>query len=95
MIKAENISKQFNGLEVLKNVSLEVIPQLLDTYEDLGIKTGIGIIDTITKIPFNILNRTTSTNNVLDPTKVVYTTLQNASSIAGLFLTTDCVIANK
>ena len=79
----------------LKNVSLEVIPQLLDTYEDLGIKTGIGIIDTITKIPFNILNRTTSTNNVLDPTKVVYTTLQNASSIAGLFLTTNCVIANK
>ena len=24
MIKAENISKQFNGLEVLKNVSLEI-----------------------------------------------------------------------
>ena len=79
----------------LKNVSLEVIPQLLANCEDLGIKTGISIIDNITKIPFNILNRTTSTNNVLDPTKVVYTTLQNASSIAGLFLTTNCVIANK
>jgi chaperonin GroEL len=30
---------------------------------------------------------------VLDPTKVTRTALQNASSIAGLMLTTDCMVA--
>jgi chaperonin GroEL len=32
---------------------------------------------------------------VIDPTKVARTALENASSIAGLLLTTDCIIADK
>ena len=32
---------------------------------------------------------------VVDPTKVVRTTLQNAASISGLLLTTDCAIADS
>jgi chaperonin GroEL len=32
---------------------------------------------------------------VIDPTKVVRTALQNAASIAGLLLTTECVVAEK
>jgi chaperonin GroEL len=31
---------------------------------------------------------------VLDPTKVTRTALQNAASIAGLMLTTDCMVAD-
>ena len=31
---------------------------------------------------------------VLDPTKVTRTALQNAASIAGLMLTTECMIAD-
>ena len=32
---------------------------------------------------------------ILDPTKVTRSALQNAASIAGLFLTTEAVIADK
>jgi chaperonin GroEL len=32
---------------------------------------------------------------VIDPTKVVRTALQNASSVAGLLLTTEAIIAEK
>jgi chaperonin GroEL len=34
-------------------------------------------------------------NGVIDPTKVVRTALQNASSVAGLMLTTETLIAEK
>ena len=32
---------------------------------------------------------------IIDPTKVTRTSLQNAASIAGLMITTECVIADK
>jgi chaperonin GroEL len=32
---------------------------------------------------------------ILDPTKVLRTALQNAASVAGLLLTTECVVAEK
>jgi chaperonin GroEL len=32
---------------------------------------------------------------IIDPTKVTRTALQNAASIAGLMITTECVIAGK
>jgi chaperonin GroEL len=32
---------------------------------------------------------------IVDPTKVTRSALQNAASVAGLMLTTECVIANK
>lgn len=34
-------------------------------------------------------------SGVIDPTKVTRTALQNASSIAGLLLTTECVVVEK
>jgi chaperonin GroEL len=34
-------------------------------------------------------------DGVIDPAKVVVTALRNAASIAGLLLTTDCLIAEK
>lgn len=32
-------------------------------------------------------------SGIIDPTKVVVTALQAAKSVAGLFLTTECIIA--
>jgi len=32
---------------------------------------------------------------IIDPTKVTRTALQNAASIAGLMITTECVITDK
>jgi len=34
-------------------------------------------------------------SGVIDPTKVTRTALQNAASIAGLMLTTECVVAER
>ena len=34
-------------------------------------------------------------DGVIDPTKVVRTSLQNAASVASLMLTTDCMVAEK
>ena len=35
------------------------------------------------------------TSGVIDPTKVTRTALQNAASIAGLLLTTECVVVER
>jgi chaperonin GroEL len=32
---------------------------------------------------------------IMDPTKVVRSALQNAASVAGLLLTTECIVADK
>lgn len=34
-------------------------------------------------------------SGIIDPTKVVRTALENAASVAGMFLTTECIIINK
>ncbi len=34
-------------------------------------------------------------SGILDPAKVTRSALQNAASIAGLFLTTECVVTDK
>ena len=34
-------------------------------------------------------------SGIVDPTKVVRSALQNAASAAGMFLTTECVVAEK
>ena len=34
-------------------------------------------------------------SGVIDPTKVVRSALENSSSIAGLILTTECIISEK
>ncbi len=80
----------------LKNVSEKLRDELIGKYKDDGIITGINIVCNVCKIPFYILNRTVVNEGiVLDPVKVIYVALQNASNIAGLFLTTNCIIANK
>jgi Chaperonin GroEL (HSP60 family) len=55
------------------------------------------LINKCAHIPYDFLNRNIEKNpkEIIDPVKVVYTTLQNANSVAGLFLTTNCVIVNK
>ena len=40
-------------------------------------------------------NPTITKDGVIDPTKVTRTALQNAASIAGLLLTTECVVVEK
>lgn len=63
---------------------------------DKDVHAGIDLVDRVCNIPKTILGRDSSDKSeVIDPVKVVYTTLQNANSVAGLFLTTNCVIVNK
>ena len=80
----------------LYNISEEVYMKHRQLSYDKDVQAGIDLIERVCNIPRTILGRDfTNKEEVIDPVKVVYTTLQNANSVAGLFLTTNCVIVNK
>lgn len=80
----------------LHNISEEVYMKHRQLSYDKDVQAGIDLIERVCNIPRTILGRDfTKKEEVIDPVKVVYTTLQNANSVAGLFLTTNCVIVNK
>jgi chaperonin GroEL len=80
----------------LKKISNRICEDLSQECPYEGVRAGIQVINTVCNIPFTLLNRVVENkDNIIDPVKVVYTTLQNANSVAGLFLTTNCVIVNS
>lgn len=80
----------------LAQVSEEVTDIIKELDIDNDTIAGINLINKVCKIPKETLNRNSDIDSkILDPVKVVCTTLQNANSVAGLFLTTNCVIVNK
>lgn len=80
----------------LAQVSEEVTNVIKELDIDNDTIAGINLINKVCKIPKETLNRNSEIDSkILDPVKVVCTTLQNANSVAGLFLTTNCVIVNK
>lgn len=81
----------------LAQVSEEINKTIKELVDDNDIIAGINLINKCAHIPYDFLNRNIEKNpkEIIDPVKVVYTTLQNANSVAGLFLTTNCVIVNK
>ena len=58
-----------------------VVQQVLSSKGNSGYNVATGNYEDLVKA------------GVIDPTKVTRTALQNAASIAGLILTTDCAIA--
>lgn len=86
------------GAGVTLSTCTEVInAELLNPILDSGIKLGMTLMKKIIQVPYDILNVSTGEElkRVVDPVRVVYVALQNATSIANLFLTTNCVIVNK
>ena len=72
--------------QILKNAGLnssEIIQEVLQHSERMGynVKTG-KIVDMIE-------------NGIIDPKKVTRTAIENASSVVGMILTTECMVVNK
>nr|ASQ39805.1 chaperonin GroEL [Glaucocystis sp. BBH] len=85
------------GMIVAKSLSAP----LKRIVENAG-QNGAVIVEQVKSKPFNIgYNATTDTftdlleEGIVDPAKVTRSALQNASSIAAMVLTTECIVVNK
>ncbi|RMG59414.1 MAG: chaperonin GroEL [Deltaproteobacteria bacterium] len=90
--------EQKAGADIVKRALLAPAMQIA---ENAG-KDGAVVVDKILNLKGNNgYNAATDTfedmmkAGILDPTKVTRTALQNAASIAGLMLTTECMVAEK
>jgi chaperonin GroEL len=96
-LKGEN-DDQNTGIAIIKRALEEPLRQIV---ENAGFE-GSVIVQKIKdgKDDFGFNAQTNKYENllkagVIDPTKVARIALENASSIAGIFLTTECVVAEK
>ena len=100
-VVAERIGGQVNettGIEIVRRAVEEPLRQIV---ANAG-KEGAVIVQRVKEgqADFGYNARTDSFENlyasgVIDPAKVARVALENAASIAGMFLTTECVIADK
>ncbi|MDR1372875.1 MAG: chaperonin GroEL [Dysgonamonadaceae bacterium] len=96
-LKGEN-EDETTGIEIVKRAIEEPLRQIV---ENSG-KEGAVVVQKVKegKADFGYNARTDVYENlykagVIDPTKVTRVALENAASIAGMFLTTECVISEK
>ena len=96
-LKGEN-EDETTGIEIVKRAIEEPLRQIV---ANAG-KEGAVVVQTVKegKADFGYNARKDEYENffaagVIDPAKVTRVALENAASIAGMFLTTECVIADK
>ena len=96
-LKGANEDEQ-TGIEIIKRAIEEPLRQIV---ANAGVE-GAVVVQKVKegKGDFGYNDRTDRFENmyaagVIDPAKVARVALENASSIAGMFLTTECVIADK
>ena len=96
-LKGDNDDEN-TGIQIIRRAIEEPLRQIV---ENAGVE-GAVIVQKVKdgKGDFGYNARTGEFENffatgVIDPTKVTRVALENASSIAGMFLTTECVIADK
>ncbi len=96
-LKGEN-DDETTGIEIVKRAIEEPLRQIVG---NAG-KEGAVVVQKVRegKADFGYNARTDQYENlyktgVIDPTKVARVALENAASIAGMFLTTECVITDK
>jgi chaperonin GroEL len=96
-LKGEN-DDETTGIEIVKRAIEEPLRQIVD---NAG-KEGAVVVQKVKegKDDFGYNARTDVYENlcrtgVIDPAKVARVALENAASVAGMFLTTECVVAEK
>ena len=70
----------------MENAGLEgsvVVQKVREGEGDFGFNARTGVYENMRQ------------SGIIDPTKVTRVALENAASIAGMFLTTECVIVDK
>ncbi len=96
-LKGEN-SDENTGIAIIRRALEEPIRQIV---ENAGIEGSIVVQKVLEgKDDFGFNARTDKFENlletgVIDPTKVARIALENAASVAGMFLTTECVVAEE
>ena len=96
-MKGDN-DDETTGIEIVKRAIEEPLRQIVD---NAGVEGAVVVqIVKDCKGDFGYNARTNTYENffaagVIDPAKVTRVALENAASIAGMFLTTECVIADK
>ncbi|SHF21204.1 chaperonin GroEL [Dysgonomonas macrotermitis] len=96
-LKGEN-DDETTGIEIVKRAIEEPLRQIVN---NCG-KEGAVVVQKVRegKANYGYNARTDvyedlAASGVIDPTKVTRVALENAASIAGMFLTTECIIADK
>ena len=96
-VKSDNVDEK-TGVNIVKRALEEPLRQIV---ENAGLE-GSVVVQRIKegKADFGYNARTEKYENlfesgVIDPTKVARIALENAASIAGMFLTTECVLVDK
>ena len=96
-LKAAN-DDEATGIDIIKRAIEEPLRQIVD---NAG-KEGAVVVQKVMegKADFGFNARTETYENlfaagVVDPAKVARVALENAASIAGMFLTTECVLVEK
>jgi len=102
MVNVKGVNKdQIKGIEIIVDSLSSPIYQILKNggYESLRANKVIkSLLERDFNIGFDIKNELEVdmvANGIIDPFKVVRNCIENATSIAGLILTTECVINNK
>jgi chaperonin GroEL len=96
-VKGDNADED-TGIAIIKRALEEPIRQIV---ENAGIEGSIVVQKVLDgKDDFGFNARTDKYENlfetgVIDPTKVARIALENAASVAGMFLTTECVVAEE
>ena len=97
LLEGENAAVQA-GINIIK----EAVKKPLYQISSNAGKDGSVIVQKVLESgPHHGYNAKTETfenlkkSGIIDPTKVVRTALENAASVAGMFLTTECIIINK
>jgi chaperonin GroEL len=104
LIRAESVLDQIKGLRPDEKVGVEILRRALrgparQIAENAGVNGGIAVNRIReAKGPFGFNAETGQYEDlvkagVIDPAKVTITALQNAASVAGLLLTSDCMVA--
>jgi len=88
------------GFSIVVDSVVEPFKQLLENggYEPNSELKELQMLSPDSNIGFNVSNGEKVDMieiGIIDPTKVTRSALQNAASVAGLMLTTECVISNK
>ena len=96
-VKGSN-DDETTGIQIIRRAIEEPLRQIVTNAGEEGAVVVRTVMDGVGDFGYNA--RTDSYENlmaagVIDPAKVTRVALENAASIAGMFLTTSCVIADK
>jgi chaperonin GroEL len=107
LLRAQSVLKEFRLDEVDENIGVRIIERALEEpirqiVQNAGVEGSIIVakVRENKSASFGYNARTGEYEDlvqagVIDPTKVTRTALQNAASIAGLLLTTECVVVER